>query len=450
MIKEVLRLMKNQNSHQIYWSFLDKLVKLIFTLTIVAYLAKNIGPSDYGIYSISLSVAIIGGTIIGLGLDQLSTKLFLNEKNNSLKNLLSIFVLKYIVALTFTLLSFLFINVFIKDLIFKNQLSIVILTFLFMPFNTFDSFFRSIYNVKYLFISSLLRYIIMSLAIFYLIYSKQKIEAFLYTIILDQIILSLFYLFFFLKHEKFHFSKMKFRFRDSNKIIKPGLLLLLSSFLGYLILRSDQFLIKIYLGNNQLGIYSAAVNIYEMFLVLPSIILTGLFPYFVTIENNKKLLFKRFQRICSLNIVYVLFIVMFWLLLGNIIVNFLFGIQYALSPALVNLFLISVVFSTLGIVTSSFFIINKMESFILKRSLVAFAINIFINIIFLEEYGLKVAVISTIISSFYLGYLSDFFHKESKELFWIKTKILTLNLINYDQETLEFKLLFGKIKVKNN
>jgi O-antigen/teichoic acid export membrane protein len=449
MIKEVLRLMKNQNIHQIYWSFLDRLFKLIFSLTIITYLAKNIGPSDYGIYSISLSVAIIGGTIIGLGLDQLSTKLFLNDNNNLLQNLASIFIIKYIVSIFFTLISLLVLSLFIKDLIFKNQLSIVVLTFLFIPFNTFDPFFRSTYKVKYLFISSFLRYIIMSLIIVYLIYNKQKIEAFLYTIILDQIILSLFYLFFFLKYEKFQFSKMKFKISDSNKILKPGLLLLLSSFLGYLILRSDQFFIKFYLGNNQLGIYSAAVNIYEMFLVLPSIILTGLFPYFVTIENNKKLLFKRFQRICSLNIVYVLFIVMFWLLLGNIIVNFLFGIHYALSPALVNLFLISVVFSSLGIVTSSFFIINKMESFILTRSLISLAINIFINILFLEEYGLKAAVISTIISSFYLGYLSDFFHKESKELFWIKTKILTLNLIDYEQETLEFKLLFGKIKVKN-
>ena len=197
MIKEVLQLMKNQNIHQIFWSFTDKLVKLVFTLTTITYLAKNIGPSDYGIYSISLSVVIIGSTIIGLGLDQLSTKLFLNQKNNSIKNLISIFVLKYIVALALTFFSLLSISVFIKDLIFKNQLSIVILTFLFMPFNTFDSFFRSMFKVKYLFLSSFLRYIILSSVIFYLINVNQKVELFLYTIILDQALLSFFYFYLF-------------------------------------------------------------------------------------------------------------------------------------------------------------------------------------------------------------------------------------------------------------
>ena len=191
---------------------------------------------------------------------------------------------------------------------------------------------------------------------------------------------------FFFRFKNFQFPKIKIVNDETNKILKPGLVLLLSSFFGYLILRSDQFFIKYYLGNNQLGIYSAAVNIYEMFLVIPSVILSGLFPYFITIQNNKSLLFKRLQRLCVLNILYVSLIIIFWLLLGNSVVNLFFGIDYNLSTELVNLFLLSLVFSTSGIATSSFFIITNMESFVLKRSLIAFAINIVFNIFFLEEF----------------------------------------------------------------
>ena len=67
-------LLKNKYASNLGWTFIEKSINLTNTLVVGVFLARYLGPFNFGILSYSLSYVALFGFLIGLGLDQVLVK----------------------------------------------------------------------------------------------------------------------------------------------------------------------------------------------------------------------------------------------------------------------------------------------------------------------------------------------------------------------------------------
>ncbi|MDD3084037.1 MAG: polysaccharide biosynthesis C-terminal domain-containing protein, partial [Candidatus ainarchaeum sp.] len=69
---------------------------------------------------------------------------------------------------------------------------------------------------------------------------------------------------------------------------------------------------------------------------------------------------------------------------------------------------------------------EKLFKITLYSSIMGAIINIVANLILIPSYGIIGAAFATILSYFFVAYLSNLFFKETRFLFWVQLKSLNL------------------------
>jgi len=232
----------------------------------------------------------------------------------------------------------------------------------------------------------------------------------------------------------FTYSKVHIKISINSSIYKKyffeGYLLFFASIFSILILRIDQLMIKNLMSSYDLGIYSVAVTIAESVNFIPVVMSYSLYPYFVNVKLDESKYVANLNKFLKFTtLIAIVLIALFYLIGVNLINEFIDPI-YSFSISISKILIFSIIFISLGTCSNSFYMRNNLEKLIFKRSLICVSINIILNFIFIPKYGIIGAAYSTLISNIFSGYLFDYLNKETRDLFYIKTKILTLQKLN--------------------
>ena len=76
----------------IFWLFFDKFIRVIISLFVGVWIAKYLGPEQFGTVNYSLAIIGLFGPLISLGLNEIVVKELINEPNNKHKIIGSTFV----------------------------------------------------------------------------------------------------------------------------------------------------------------------------------------------------------------------------------------------------------------------------------------------------------------------------------------------------------------------
>jgi O-antigen/teichoic acid export membrane protein len=165
-------------------------------------------------------------------------------------------------------------------------------------------------------------------------------------------------------------------------------------------MRIDQVIIREFLGDQQVGLYSAAVKISEFFYVLPSLAVLSILPVLSKMyrEEHEKYLY-------TLKMIMGFFFWMFLILgitiqhAGPYIILLLFGSKFEnATPALV-IHMYSGIIVSLGIIYSHKFVLDKKSVISLWGSICGAVSNVILNLYFIPRWGIQGAAIATLISN---------------------------------------------------
>jgi O-antigen/teichoic acid export membrane protein len=262
--------------------------------------------------------------------------------------------------------------------------------FLNTSINFFDVLFRTLFSI-----------------LFYL--NFNSINIFFYAIIIVTIISGISPWYFIFKKVKFVFS-YKNIFLKNNMIpgyINYSLLSHFSVLLGFLTLRSDQFLVSTLLSVKDLSFYVVALIIAELPFKLSTIISKVLFSSVSSINNNNNDITNSTIRLVLLiSIIISIFII---LLSKYFFINF-YGSDFILSYQLLILLLPgSVFFNFSQILQTHLAAKGKMKIGVLI-GLFSLSSTIILNIIYTPKYGLKSVAIISSISYFLNAILSIYYY----------------------------------------
>jgi O-antigen/teichoic acid export membrane protein len=377
------RLLVNLN-----WLFADKVLRLVGGLMIGIWIARYLGPEQFGVLNYAVAFVALFGAVAKLGIDQVVIRDATKNPEQEGAILGTVFALKLVAALT-VLLSVIPIAWLVQhgDWSFTVLVAVVALGMLFNVFDAYDIYYQA---------HVLSRFVVMARSSAFLFFSVIRVMLILgaYPVVYFaaastlELALGGSILFCLYKRRQDAGPKWRFNREIMISLLKDGWPLIVSSALVVLHTRIDQVMIGQMLSHTDVGIYSVAVRLSETWLFFPMIIVQTVTPYLMRLrESNPAYYHMRLLQLYSL---------MFWLgacvglvtiFFGDFFVTLLFGEQYRAAFLPLVLTIWTGIFISQALARSLWLIGENMQGYRLMNNLIAVPMNIALNWFLIPQYG---------------------------------------------------------------
>jgi PST family polysaccharide transporter len=112
--------------------------------------------------------------------------------------------------------------------------------------------------------------------------------------------------------------------------------------------------------------------------------------------------------------------------LAKPIINILFGEAYFEAATVLSIHIWTSIFVFLSIASGKWFLAKNLQLISLYRFLVGAITNVILNALLIPSYGAVGSAVALFLSTFAYAYLFDLFHKETRHIFFAKTRALNI------------------------
>jgi PST family polysaccharide transporter len=219
--------------------------------------------------------------------------------------------------------------------------------------------------------------------------------------------------------------KLQASLSRARTLLKDSWPLILSGIAITVYMRIDQIMLGQMVGDEAVGIYSAAARISEVWYFIPGVIVASVFPAIIEAKKRSEELYQlRLQRLCTVLTWLAIAVALPITFMADFIVTLLYGEPYVEAASVLIIHIWSAVFVFLGLASGIFFTVENQVKKILYRTIFGAVSNVLLNIILIPSYGIIGAAVATLISQFAANYFYDLFDSTSRQLLGIKNKAL--------------------------
>lgn len=413
------------------WMFTEQILRMVAGLLVGVWVARYLGPEQFGVFSYAIAFASLFSSIAKLGLDGIVIRDLVREPEQRDLYLGTAFWLKLggaflmlgAVALATQLTS--------SDRTTNLYILIIASGAIFQSFEVVDFYFQSRVLSKFVSISKLTQLLLSSLLKLYFILTGSGLIYFVLVTLVDQISLAL-SLYMAYRYQKLGCFCRQFDMTIARQFLKDSWPLIFSGLVVMIYMRIDQIMIKEMLGEREVGFYSAAVRISELWYFIPAIITTSLFPSIINAKKiSEKLYYTRLQRLYTLMVWLAIAIALPMTFLSDWLVILLYGEAYREAGLVLMIHIWAGVFVFLGVASGSWLISENLQRISLYRTFSGAGINVILNLVLIPIYGLIGAAIATVIAQIMAAFVFDILSKKTRMVFFMKLN--TLNIVKIFQ-----------------
>ena len=434
MISKIKSLQNNQGFMKYFkntsWLFGEKILRMFVGLFVGIWVARYLGPEQFGLFSYAQSFVGLFTAIATLGLDGIVVRELVKDESRRDELIGTAFWLKLIGAFGVLLILAIAVNFTSNDTYTNTLVFIIASATIFQSFNVVDMYFQSKVMGKYIVYANVISLLLSSIVKIALILNEASLEAFAWTIVFDSVVLSTGYVFFFLKKSTYNIQNLTFDKRIAISLLKDGLFYMFTAIVISLYMKIDQVMIKEMLDTKSVGYYAVAARLSELWYFLPIIISSSLYP---AIENAKKqsqkLYYDRLEKLFIVCNIIALSIIVPTLFLSDFIVGTLYGSEYAAAGSVLMIHIISLLFAFQRVPSEYWVLSENLKYFEVYKTLFGVGVNVILNFYLIPLYGINGAALATLISMFVAGYFAYALYGKSFVVFKMMTRtLLFLNL----------------------
>ena len=402
----------------------EQLLRMVAGLLVGVWVARYLGPEQFGAFSYVLAFTSIVVSLAKLGLDNILIRELINHPEQYNNYLGTAFWLKLIGAMFVIILLAFILPLTSNDTTTNFYIFIISLGLIFQSTEVIGFYFESQVLAKIISICKIIQLTLSSLLKIYLLLMQADLIWFVIVTLFDMVSLAISYLI------AYHFSKRTYFYLYFNKnlafkLLKNAWPLIISTILVSVYMRIDQIMIKEILGEYAVGIYSAAIKISECWYCIPILVSSSLFP---AIMNAKKisntLYLQRLQQLYIMMIWIAISIAIIVTLLNEQIVHFLYGTQYETARFILILHIWTNVFVFIGIIGSKWILSENLQIYANYFLIIGILVNFSLNLILIPAYGIIGSAISILISQIVSSYIAPALFKPTRLRFQMATKAL--------------------------
>lgn len=407
----------------------EQVLRIVSGLFIGIWVARYLGPNQYGLFSYVLAFTAIFGGIAKLGLDGIVVRELNNFPEKRDIYLGTAFWLKVISALVVIALLAVIVPFSSNDS--QTSLCIFIIAggFLFNSFEVIEFYFQSQVNAKIVSICKAAQLFLSSIIKIYLVFAEAELIYFVLVSAFDSFSLAFSYFVAYRINQQTSFYK-HFDLNVAKQLLKESWPLIFSMLFIVLYMKTDQVMIGNMLGDKEVGIYTAGIKFIQLPMLLPTIIVTSLFPAILSLKEKGGMIYKRrLQYLFSMMIYISLPLVLIFSFFSDVIIAQTFGKQYNLSANVLSLYCFALPFMFLAVASSRWFVAEKLQRLLFYRAMLGAAINIILNLALIPLIGINGAVLATIGCYIFVAFVFDFLNPKTRYIGFIKIKSVSLSWI---------------------
>lgn len=238
-------------------------------------------------------------------------------------------------------------------------------------------------------------------------------------------------------------GSLRFSVHRGIELIRDSWPLMFSGMAVIFYMKIDQIMIGQMIGDSELGIYSAAARLSEIWYFIPMIISASVFPRIVDAKRIDNNLYKdHLQSLYDLMVVFSIAVAIPMTFLSEPIIYLLYGEEYSKAGTILSVHIWASTFVFFGVASEKWFIIENKQVLSLLRTFLGATINVALNFWLIPSFGAVGAAYATVISQAMAAFIFDLIFYETREMF--RMKLMALNPAHIYRRICYIGLRYGR------
>jgi len=419
------------------WLFGEKILRMVVGLFVGIWVARYLGPEQFGLFSYAQSFVGLFTAIATLGLDGIVVRELVKDESRRDELIGTAFYLKLIGAIAVLIVLAVAIQFTSNDHYTNVLVFIIASATIFQAFNVVDMYFQAKVLSKYVVYANVISLFVSSIVKIVLILTDAPLLAFAWATLFDSVVLACGFIYFFLKTNNKYtntpitLTNLTFKKETAVSLLKDSWLMAIAGAAILIYMKIDQVMIMEMTDAEAVGQYAVAVRISELWYFIPMVIASSLFPAIISAKKqSEKLYYERLQKLYDLMVWMAIAIALPMTFLSDWVIAVLYGEQYNRAGTVLMIHIWAGVFVFLSVANDKWFYIENKAGLLTIKVIIGAVSNIILNYILIPKYGINGAAVATIISYSISVLWSDIVIKKMKILLVMKLRsIFFINLI---------------------
>ena len=382
------------------WLFAEQILRIIAGLLVGIYVARYLGPEQYGLFNYALAFVAIFASVAKLGLDGIVVRDLVTVPEMRDSYLGTAFWLKVIGALLAGLVIVVAVVIAENDRTTILYIGIIAGGLIFQSFEVVDFYFQSRVMAKYVSVCKISQLVLSSLLKLYFVTIKADLFWFVLVSVIDQASLAaaLAYAY---SRQKLGAFYVQFDKTVAKEFLISAKPLIISGMMVSVYSNIDRVIIKEMLGAREVGIYVAASGLVMALYFVPMLIANSLFPAILNAKRHSEDLYnRRLSSLYKYALSFGLSVCLFVSIFAEPIIRLLYGLKFSESAAVLQIY----VWNFLIICFSAFFgkwLLSENLQYLMPRfTFVAIVVNVIGCFILISLWSTKGAALAAVASQF--------------------------------------------------
>jgi len=415
------------------WLMGERILRMAVGLFVGIWVARYLGPEQFGLFSYAQSFVFLFTAIATLGLDGIIVRELVKDETRRDVLLGTAFGLKLMGAILILPVLAIAVQLTSNNDYTNLLIFIIASATVFQSFNVIDFYYQSKVLSKYVALANAISLALSSIIKVALILSKASLFAFALMTVLDVALVAMGLVYCYVKTSKRKLFNWCFEVNTAKSLLKDSWPLILSGFVLMIQARIDQVMLKEMVSSTEVGFYSVAMRLIEAFAFVPIILKSSLYPPIQDAKNNSVELYQsRLLNFYRLNFLLFLIVGIPVFLFSEQLVVLLFGVEYQPASVLLSLMAVRLFFANMGTARGAYILTENLMKFSMITMVLGTTTNVLLNYLWIVEYGGKGAVTASLVSFFVTIFLIDVMYSKTRKNALLQIKgMFTFYKINF-------------------
>ncbi|WP_020601968.1 flippase [Spirosoma spitsbergense] len=421
------------------WIFFDKIFRMAIGIIVSLWIARYLGPSEFGILNYAILFPTIFVSVAGFGLTNTLMVEFVATVDNPLQQQklvqLGLFIkliagsLMYGVSccLNYALNRdnpelFYLINVTGFALVLQSS-------------DIIDTYFQSQTKAKLSVVVKLIAFVVASL---FRIYALLNHKGILSLALINLVELTIIYGLMVIVYQRYSSKiienlRQAINWQSIVQLVKISWPIMITEFFVFVYMKVDQFMIESLSTNHELGLYGAALRLSEAWYFIAIAINTSFYPKIAEswIINREKF-YIQYQELLNVLTYVSVGLAIFVSCFSSQLIKLLFGKEFIDAGPILSVHIWAGVFVFTGVGTNNLMIIKNLQRFVLIKTIIGAFINVALNFWLIPKIGALGASIATLVSYGIQAYAMNIFFEPARSIFNLQSRSF-LNFITFQR-----------------
>lgn len=390
------------------WLGFDRILGIANSLLVGAWIARYLGPEQFGVYSYALTFLALFTPISELGLTALVVRSLVEEPDKKYNILGTTFLLQLIGG-TFAFVlcvSAAFVQEGNSSQTFI-MIAVASIRLVFTCGTLVEYWFHSLIQSKYVVLVRIAVLIVVIAVKVVSVLLLAPLMIFVVISVAESLLLIVGMLVAYRKSGQ-HFGMWRIDLVEARRLLGDSWPLFISSLAIGVYVRIDKVILGILSGPESVGIYSAAVLFVEAWYFVPAVIATSVFPLIIQTSqiHSKDIYRKRMQYLYDTMAAIGYLLTIPLIAFSRTLVEIVFGSAYASAGPFLAVYALSLIFTFLGTARGKWLVVENLNRTYMITVVIGAFVNIGLNYALIPKFGALGAAWATVVSYATSAYLS--------------------------------------------